>query len=68
MWSYNRLWKLLIDKGMKKTELMEAAQIHSTTLARMSKGEPVSMEALGKICEALHCQVEDIVQYIADES
>jgi putative transcriptional regulator len=67
MWSYDRLWKLLIDKKLKKTNLIELAHIHANTLARMSKNEPVSMEALGKLCTALGCRIEDIVTFIPDQ-
>ena len=65
-WSYNGLWKLLIDKGLKKTDLFELAHIHPNTLARMSKNEPVSMDALAKLCEALNCNLADIVTFIPD--
>ncbi len=66
-WSYDRLWKLLIDKKLKKTSLIEVAHIHSNTLARMSKNEPISMEALGKLCTALDCRIEDIVEFVPDQ-
>ena len=66
-WSYDRLWKLLIDKKLKKTSLIEVAHIHSNTLARMSKNEPISMEALGKLCTALDCRIEDIVEFVPEE-
>lgn len=66
-WSYDRLWKLLIDKKLKKTSLIEAAHIHSNTLARMSKNEPISMEALGKLCTALDCRIEDIVEFVPEK-
>ena len=59
---YNRLWKLLIDKGMNKTQLRDASGISNSTLARLSKGEPVSMEAIGRICLCLGCQVGDILE------
>lgn len=65
-WSYDRLWKLLIDKKMKKTDLLSLADIHPQTLAKMGKGETVSMDALGKICSALNCKIEDIIEYIPD--
>lgn len=66
-WSYDRLWKLLIDKKLKKTSLIEVAHIHSNTLARMSKNEPISMEALGKLCTALDCRIEDVVEFVPDQ-
>ena len=61
--SYNGLWKILIDKNMKKVDLLKAAGISSSTLAKMGKGEPVSMEVLGRICENLNCDLGDIVSY-----
>lgn len=63
-YSYNKLWKLLIDKGMLKKDLMAKAKTTSTTIAKMGKGEPVSMEVLGRICEALECNIGDIVDYV----
>ena len=62
--SYNGLWKLLIDKGMKKLDLKEVTGIGTGTLAKLSKNEPVSMEVLQKICQALGCNIGDIVDYI----
>lgn len=58
--NYKKLWKLLIDKDMKKTELITVAGINSNILAKLSKGEYVSMESLYKICKALKCDVGDI--------
>jgi len=63
-YSYNKLWKLLIDKGMLKKDLMAKVKTTSTTIAKMGKGEPVSMELLGRICEALDCNIGDIVDYV----
>ena len=65
--SYNRLWKLLIDKGMTKTELRIAAKISTNALAKMGKNECVSMDTLGKITAVLHCGVDDIVEIYVDE-
>lgn len=61
--SYNGLWKLLIDKKMKKVDLMDEIGISSSTLAKMSKGELVSMTILEKICEKLDCDFGDIINY-----
>lgn len=61
--SYDRLWKLLIDKKMKKVELMRQAQISSNALAHLSKAEPVSVEVIGKICKALDCTPNDILEF-----
>ena len=60
---YNGLWKILIDKNMKKVDLLKVAKISSSTLAKMGKGEPVSMEELGRICDNLNCDLGDIVSY-----
>ena len=59
--SYNKLWKLLIDKGMTKTEMRLKADISTTTLAKLGKNETVSMEVLLKICDVLDCNVGDIM-------
>lgn len=61
--SYNGLWKLLIDKNMKKMDLVEQIGISSSTLAKMSKGEPVSMSILEKLCDRLDCDFGDIINY-----
>lgn len=66
-WSYNKLWKLLIDRKMKRTDLLSLAKINSKTLASMGKDETVSMDALGKVCGALHCRIEDVLEYIPEE-
>ena len=66
-WNYTPLWKLLIDRNMKRTDLLSKAKIYSQTLAKMGKNEAVSMDALGRICEALQCRIEDIVEYIPEE-
>lgn len=57
---YKKLWKLLIDKDMKKTDLITVAGISSNVLAKMNKGEFVSMESIQKVCKALDCDVGDI--------
>ena len=61
---YNSLWKMLIDKSLKKTDLMKIAGISSSTLAKMGKGEPVSIGVIGRICVALSCSIEDIVRVV----
>ena len=66
-WSYNRLWKLLIDKNLKKTDLLSMAKINRKTLANMGKNETVSMDALEKICASLNCRIEDIVEFVPEE-
>jgi len=58
--SYNRLWKLMIDKGFNKTKLREAAGITSNAMAKLGKNESVQVEVLHKICTTLNCGVDDI--------
>ncbi len=65
--SYNKLWKLLIDKKMTKTELRLAADISTTTLAKLGKNENVSTDMLVKICSALKCDIADIMEIIETE-
>ncbi len=60
--SYDKLWKLMIDKKMNKTQLKDLANINSNCIAKMGKDEPVHMEILIKICEALNCELSDIVE------
>ena len=62
--SYNNLWKLLIDRKLKRTELIDICGISRNVLAKLGKNEPVSMESLEKICVALNCNIEDVVQFI----
>lgn len=59
--NYNRLWKLLIDKNMKKTDLITHADISSNVLAKLGKNQYVSLESLEKICQSLQCSIEDIM-------
>ena len=68
IYNYNKLWKILIDKKMLKKDLMAITDINATTMAKMGKELPVSLEVLGRICKALKCDVGDIVEIIpADE-
>ena len=62
--TYNKLWKLLIDKGMLKKDLMAKANITTSTMAKMGKNEPVIMDVLVRICVALQCNIGDIVDVI----
>ena len=64
---YKKLFKMLIDIGMKKTDLAKAAGLNPTTLARLSKGETVSMETIIKICACLNCRIEDVIELVAEE-
>lgn len=61
-YNYNRLWKLLIDKGMTKTQMRLQVGISTNILAKMGKGEPVAMESLAKIATVLNCGLDDIVE------
>ena len=65
--SYNKLWKLLIDKQMKKSDLRKKAGISSSSLAMLTKDENVTTEVLAKICQELQCDVADIMEFIPDE-
>ena len=60
--SYKKLWKLLIDHDMKKKDLAKAAGISNYTITKMSKGENVTVDILGKICLALNCNIDDIME------
>ena len=62
--SYKNLWKLLIDKDMKKKDLQVASGISWASVTKLSKGETVSMDVLMKICKALDCDISDIVEFI----
>ena len=65
--SYNKLWKLLIDKNMIKKDLMAKTNITSSTISKMGKNKAVSMEVLGKICIALDCNIGDIIDVIKED-
>lgn len=62
--SYNKLWKLLIDKSINKTELRKSAGISTNVIAKLGKNEPVSMETMTKICTVLNCDIGDIMEVI----
>jgi len=64
MVSYNKLWKLLIDKGINKKELIRLTGISSSSIAKLTKGENVTTDILCKICEALNCDFKDIMEYL----
>lgn len=65
--SYKKLWKLLIDKDMKKKDLQSKADISWTTITKMSKNEKVSLDMLMKICETLHCNIGDVMEFVSDD-
>ena len=66
--SYKKLWKLLIDHNMKKKDLAKAADISNYTVTKLSKGENVTVDILGKICSALNCNIDDIMEFVPDET
>ena len=63
--SYNKLWKLLIDKGLNKTELRYKADLGTTTLAKLGKAQPVSMDVMLRICSVLECNISDVMDFVA---
>lgn len=67
IYSYKKLWKMLIDRKITKTEMRKQAGISTNILAKMGKDEPVSMESLAKISTALECGLDDIVEIINDK-
>lgn len=66
--SYKKLWKLLIDKNMKRTDLIPFADISTSTLAKLGKNEPVKLDILMKICTAFHCDIGDVIEFVEDEN
>ena len=66
--NYNKLWHLLIDRGMNKTDLRVQAGISTNTLAKLGKNENVSTSIIAKICEALDCNVEDVMEFTVEEN
>jgi len=65
--NYNKLWKLLIDKSMRKKDLQLAAGISSGVITKRGKGEAVTTTVLAKICKALDCNIGDIMEFVNDE-
>ena len=64
--SYNKLWKLLIDKKMNKQDLKNAAGVSTASIAKLGKGENITTDVLLKICKALDCDVSDIMEVTSD--
>lgn len=62
--SYKKLWKLLIDRDMKKLDLRNAAGISTTTLAKLGKNEPVNLEIILRICTVLEVNISDVVEFV----
>ena len=65
--SYNKLWKLLIDKNMTKTDLRKRAGLTTNVIAKMGKNQSIQLESMYKICEALNCTLDDISDVIPDQ-
>lgn len=65
---YNKLWKILIDRGMSKTELIKSAKISTNAMAKLGKNEDVRVEVLVKICGVLNCSIDDILEIIPDRN
>ena len=65
---YNKLWKLLIDKGINKQKLREISGVSSTSIAKLGKGGNVNTDVLLRICKALECDISDIMEIVPDES
>ncbi len=67
-YSYNKLWKLMIDKNINKTSLRCEAGITSNAMAKMGKDQPVNVEVLAKVCRVLDCTIDDIVEILPDDN
>ena len=64
--SYNKLWKMLIDKNMKKSDLKERAGISSASIAKLGNGDNITTDVLLRICEAMDCHLDDIMETVDD--
>lgn len=64
--SYNKLWKMLIDKNMNKHDLKELSGVSSASIAKLGKGENITTDVLIKICESLDCTLEDIMESVRE--
>ena len=64
--SYNKLWKMLIDKNMKKSDLKEKAGISSASIVKLGKGDNITTDVLLRICESMDCRIEDILETVRD--
>jgi DNA-binding Xre family transcriptional regulator len=65
--SYNRLWKLLIDRGINKTQLKQMSGVSTTSIAKMGKGENLNTDVLLKVCVALGCSTDDIMEVVDNQ-
>lgn len=66
--SYNKLWKLLIDKNLNKQKLREMSGVSSASIAKLGKGENITTEVLLRICRALNCDISDIMEIVEDDA
>ena len=64
--SYKPLMRQLLERDMGKMDLLRAANLSTTTLSKLGKNQPVKLEMLMKICETLHCRIEDVVEFVED--
>ena len=62
--SYKKLWKLLIDRDLKKRDLQALAGISNYTISKLNRGDNVTTDVLGKICKALNCNIDDIMEFV----
>ena len=62
--SYKKLWKLLIDRDLKKKDLQTLAGISNYTVSKLNRGDNVTTDVLGKICKALNCNINDIMEFV----
>jgi DNA-binding Xre family transcriptional regulator len=67
MVTYKKLWHLLIDKNMKKNDLMKAASLSPTTISKLNRGDNVGISILVRICKALNCKIDDILDILPDQ-
>lgn len=65
---YNKLWKILIDRNMNKTQLCKAAKISTNAMAKLGRNEDVRVEILAKICATLNCTMDDIMEIVAENT
>ena len=66
--NYKRLWHILLDKNMKKKDLAKLAEVSTYTINKLNKNENVTVEVLGKICKALNCALDDIMEFEEDNN
>lgn len=66
--SYNRMWKLLVDKKMSKADLRKAAEIAPNTMTKLRRDEAVNLSILGRVCKVLECDFGDIMEYISEQN